>query len=322
MVLYCTAWFRRFTYFFIGTLESSGTSRFLKYATVSFTPSISITFIHPHISRLSSGYSPKLNIIKLTSNTKSPYPARSFFRKNYIYIPKKQTSPVNVSPSAIIFQQQKRPRTLPSLRTRRPSRRPTTTWWRPWRAPLLRRLRQATTPKHSSLRGEPPKKAQSLVVRPVNGLIRVPDIQDMFSNRSNVLKHCRVSPTKSSNNRVAWFFRPDSRKTTASPNHMVIMRHANITPRTFFLSTITLTGTDRLRLAAILFRGIGAAQVAAPWTVPGTVKKAVLWAARCPNKAYSYGPIRYQLCISTELTPSKYQNGMYNFTEITSFNQL
>lgn len=28
----------------------------------------------------------------------------------------------------------------------------------------------------------------------------------------------------------------------------------------------TLTGTDRLRLAAILFRGIGAAQVAAPWT--------------------------------------------------------
>ena len=106
---------------------------------------------------------------------------------------------------------------------------------------LLRRLRQATTPKHSSLRGEPPKRALSLVVRPVNGLIRVPDVQDMFSNQSNMLKHCRVSPTKSSNNRVAWFFRPDSRKTTASPNHMVVMRHANSAPRTFFLRTLTLS---------------------------------------------------------------------------------
>jgi hypothetical protein len=57
---------------------------------------------------------------------------------------------------------------------------------------LLHRLRQATTPKHSSLRGEPPKRALSLVVRPVNGLIRVPDVQDMFSNQSNMLKHCRV----------------------------------------------------------------------------------------------------------------------------------
>jgi hypothetical protein len=98
---------------------------------------------------------------------------------------------------------------------------------------------------------------------------------------SSIFKKKQTSPVNVSPTAIIFHQR------TASKSPIAEDREAEQTPYDDLVKT--LTGTDRLRLAAILFRGIGAAQVAAPWTVPGTESSAM----QLP-KAYSYGP-RYQL---------------------------